>query len=74
MKAIDSMWSEIVEPTKDENYEFLSEGTMPTTTLAKMVTPITYESGTPIFVGKIARHGIVLMLNRELCRGHCNDR
>lgn len=68
------MWNEGVEPTEDEYYEFLSAGKTPTTTLEKMVTPITYESGTCVFVGKIDRYCIVLMFNRELCGGDCNDR
>ena len=45
IKAIDSMWINGVEPLEDEPYEFLSEGKTPITTLRKMVTPITYESG-----------------------------
>ena len=74
MTAIDSMWDEVVEPAEDELYEFLSEGGTPTTTLKKMVTPITFESGMYVFVGKTARYGIVFILNRELCCGHCIDR
>ena len=74
MTAIDSMWDEVVEPAEDELYEFLSEGGTPTTTLKKMVTPITFESGMYVSVGKTARYGIVFILNRELCCGHCNDR
>ena len=74
MKAIDSMWDEVVEPSADELYEFVSKGATSTTTLKKMVTPITFESGMYVFVGKTARYGNLFILDRELCCGHCDDR